>query len=110
MGLKHRLHLAPPQKVVDGARAVMGSIDFDPYSTKDVNRLVNAARTINRDAYDLDTVTSMDWNLPGEKRAFIGAPHGAQWSRRLANKTLREYRKGNVEQAVLWISNNESSY
>lgn len=108
MGVQHRVHLGPPSKLVDASKAVMGAIDFDPFSTKDLNRLVNAARIIDRDKHDLDSVLAMDWTLPGEKRAFVGAPHGAAWSRRLANKTLREYRKGNVEQAVLWIANNET--
>ena len=44
----------------------------------------------------------------GEKRAFIAPAHGAQWTRRLANKALREYRKGRIDQALLWISHNES--
>ena len=108
MALQHRIHLGPPVKLVNAAKAVMGAIDFDPFSTKDINRLVSAARIIDRDKNDLETVLSMDWELPGEKRALVGAPHGSAWTRRLANKTLREYRKGRVEQAVIWIANNES--
>ncbi|HAX05864.1 MAG TPA: hypothetical protein DCX77_09315 [Acidimicrobiaceae bacterium] len=108
MGLKHRTFLGPPTKLVDAAKAVMGAIDFDPFSTQDLNRMVGAARIIDRDQHDLDSVVAMDWELPGDKRALVGAPHGSMWTRRLANKTLREYRKGNVEQAVIWIANNET--
>jgi len=108
MGLEHRVHLGPPPNLVEAAKAVMGAIDFDPFSTTDINRLVTAAHFIDREQHDLDTVVAQDWELPGEKRALIAPPHGAQWSRRLANKTLREYRKGSVEQAVIWVANNET--
>ena len=86
----------------------MGAIDFDPWSNKEINRLVNAAKFFDRDKLDLDTVLAREWELPGEKRAFIAPAHGAQWTRRLANKALREYRKGRIDQALLWISHNES--
>lgn len=108
MGLQHRLHLGPPPELVQAAKSVMGAIDFDPFSTRDLNRLVTAAHFIDRETHDLDTVVAMDWDLPGEKRALIAPPHGAEWTRRLANKTLREYRKGRVEQAVIWLANNEA--
>ena len=108
MAAEHRVHLAPPPRVVEAARSVMGAIDFDPWSNKEINRLVNAAKFFDRDKLDLDTVLAKEWELPGEKRAFIAPAHGAQWTRRLANKALREYRKGRIDQALIWISHNES--
>lgn len=108
MALEHRLSLAPPPQLVDAAKAVMGAIDFDPWSTRDINKLVGAGRFLDRDTHELDTVLSMDWDLPGEKRAFIAPAHGAQWTRRLCNKALREYRRGAIDEAVLWLAHNES--
>ena len=99
MAAEHRVHLAPPPRVVEAAKSVMGAIDFDPWSNKEINRLVNAAKIFDRDKLDLDTVLAKEWDLPGEKRAFIAPAHGAQWTRRLANKALREYRKGRIDQA-----------
>ena len=96
MAIEHRVNLAPPPLLVDSAKAVMGAIDFDPWSTKDINKLVGAARFLDRDQHDLDTTLAMDWDLPGQKRAFIAPAHGAQWTRRLCNKALREYRKARL--------------
>ena len=101
MAAEHRVHLAPPPRVVEAAKSVMGAIDFDHWSNKEINRLVNAAKIFDRDKLDLDTVLAKEWVLPGEKRAFIAPAHGAQWTRRLANKALREYRKGGIDQALL---------
>tara|TARA_B100000902_G_scaffold382919_1_gene421139 strand:+ start:409 stop:1026 length:618 start_codon:yes stop_codon:yes gene_type:complete len=108
MALENRIHLAPPMRVIDAAKAVMGAIDFDPWSSKDINKLVCSAKFIDREKHDLDSVLAQDWDVPGEQRVFVAPAHGAQWSRRLCNKTLREYRKGRITQAVLWLSHNES--
>ena len=86
----------------------MGAIDFDPFTTPDLNRLVCAAKIYDRNEGDLETAIAMDWDIPGEKRVFAGCAHGAEWTRKLMNKTIREYRKGNVDQAILWVSNNET--
>ena len=108
MAAEHRVHLAPPPRLVEAAKSVMGAIDFDPWSNKEINRLVNAAKIFDRDKLDLDTVLAKEWELPGEKGLSSLPAHGAQWTRRLANKALREYRKGRIDQALLWISHNES--
>ncbi len=108
MTAEQRVHLAPPRRIVESAKAVMGAIDFDPWSTKDINKLVSSAKFIDREKHDLNSVLSQDWEVPGDKRVFVAPAHGAQWTRRLCNKTLREYRKGRINQAVLWLSHNES--
>ena len=106
----NKCDLAPPKEVVLGARSVLGAIDLDPYGTKDINRIVMAARYYDRDSEteDFDDVIRKDWKVPGEKRVFVAPPIGAGATRRLMNKTLREYRRGAVSQAVFWISHNES--
>lgn len=108
MALEHRVFLAPPQDFILDARAVMGSIDFDPYSTPDINRLVQASRFHDRNTDDLDILLSQPWELPGEGRVLVAPPTSAALSRRLINKTLREYRAGRVSQAVFWLSHNET--
>ncbi|MBG46244.1 MAG: hypothetical protein CMB76_06965 [Euryarchaeota archaeon] len=104
----NKCDLAPPKDVVLGAKSVLGSIDFDPYSTKDINRLVSAARFIDRDEISLEQIIYQDWDCPGDKRVFVGAPTGAALTRRLINKTLKEYRAGRIEHAVLWLAHNEA--
>jgi len=113
MGLKHRTELGPPKDLIESAKAVMGAIDFDPFSTKEINGLVQAAKFYDRGAgpeaeFALEDIIARPWDLPGEKRALVGPAHGAKWTRRLINKVFREYRKGNVDQAVIWIANSET--
>ena len=108
MALEHRVILAPPQDFVLNARAVMGSIDFDPYSTPDINRLVQASRFHDRNTDDLDLLLAQQWDLPGEGRVLVAPPTSAALSRRLINKTIREYRAGRVSQAMIWLSHNET--
>jgi hypothetical protein len=113
MALKHRTELGPPKDLIASAKAVMGAIDFDPFSTKEINGLVQAAKFYDRGEgssaeFALEDIIARPWDLPGEKRALVGPAHGAQWTRRLINKTFREYRKGNVDQAVIWIANSET--
>ncbi len=100
--------LAPPEDVVLGARAVMGAVDLDPYSTKDINRLVMAAKYYNRDKELLEDIVRKDWDARGEKRVLVAPPAGAGATRRLINKTLVEYRKGRINEAILWLAHNET--
>lgn len=103
-----RCELAPPPEVITLARAVLGAIDLDPYSTPAINGLVGAARFHDRDSLDFNALLAMDWDCPGEGRLFAGPPSGAGVTRRLLNKTLREYRAGRIQQALLWLAHNET--
>ena len=103
-----RCDLAPPADVITGARSVLGTIDLDPYSNKDINRSVLAARYFDRDKETLDQIVHKDWDVPNEKRVFVGAPAGAALTRRLINKTLTEYRQGRISHAVIWMAHNEA--
>ena len=100
--------LAPPVDVITAARSVLGAIDLDPYSTKDINRLVQAARFYDRNDISLEEIIRTDWESPNGKRVFIGAPTGAALTRRLINKALIEYREGRIDHAILWLAHNEA--
>ena len=100
--------LAPPADVIQGARSVLGTIDLDPYSSKDINRSVIASKFFDRDKETLDQIIRKQWDVPGEGRVFVGAPTGAALTRRLINKTLTEYRQGRINQAVIWMAHNEA--
>lgn len=90
------------------ARAVLGAVDFDPFSLPVINRAVQAKRFYDRSTMSLDDICAKEWSAPGEGRAFVSPPGTAVEVRRLLNKTLREYRAGNIRQAILWISQNEN--
>lgn len=107
-GTPARVDLAAPPEVVVAARATMGAIDLDPYSTPLINQLVLAARIYDRDQEDFDDVLARPWQCAGEGRLFSAPPTGAGVSRRLLNKTLREYRAGRIQQALLWLGHNET--
>ena len=53
--------------MADAAKAVMGAIDFDPWSSPEINKLVMAAKFYDREKLDLDTVLAKEWDVPGEK-------------------------------------------
>lgn len=103
-----RHQLAPPEDVCLMMRSVLGRVDLDPYSTPLVNRMVMAARIFNRELEDFDSIIARDWPMSGERRLFIGCPHGSGPTRRLMHRALREYRSGRAREVVLWIGHNES--
>jgi hypothetical protein len=43
-----RPELIPPLEVIEVARCAMGAIDLDPYGSADGNRVVQAARFLER--------------------------------------------------------------
>lgn len=100
--------LAAPIEVITQARAVLGAIDLDPYTTPYNNRLALAARIYDLRLTDPNAIATQPWEISGEGRVFLGVPSGVALSRRLANKTLREYRSGRVREAVIWLGAHES--
>lgn len=102
-----RRDLAPPAAVIDVARCSMGAIDLDPYSTAEVNHVVQAARWLERDR-DLSISAGRHWSPLGKKRVLLAIPSGMKASRVLANKLLHEYRGGHISQAILWLGSNET--
>ena len=103
-----RADLAPAEKIVTAARAVLGSIDFDPYSTPKINEMVMAAKFTNRLVHTVDEACTGDWVIRGEGRVFLNPPAMAYISRRLLNKALREYRAGRVKQLLVVLNHNET--
>lgn len=107
--IKKRPTLIPPQEVITMSRAVLGGIDLDPCSNPTSNRLVMAARYLNRDVLSVDDLLADDWHSNGEKRLFLGMPpsFGVAPARRMLHKLLREYRSGVIDQAIAWVGQNE---
>lgn len=103
-----RQELAPPEEVCLMMRSVLGRVDLDPYSTPLINRLVLASRIFNRELEDFDSIVSREWPMTGDRRLFIGSFSGAEQTRRLIHRALREYRSGRAREVVLWIGHNET--
>lgn len=102
-----RIPLAPSQVFVDSARAAMGGIDFDPWSTPTYNRLVLARRFMDYELADVDTICKDPWNIPAEGRLFSMLPGQAAPAGKLLYRILQEYRKGRVTQACVMITTPE---
>jgi len=107
-----RIALAPPEAVVEIARCTMGSIDLDPFSTSDVNRIVQAARYIPR-SQDPE-IAAGRFQLPAVapdaagKRILLSVPSGLRMARSLTGRLLKHYRSGAIHQAVIWCGNSEA--
>ena len=104
---KPKAELIPPAEAVDTAKATMGAIDLDPWSSKEANDHVLAARYYDK-ADRLERVIHYDWTPPGKGRLFLAATGRAQTSRALLNHAFLEYRAGRVQQALIWIEHNET--
>lgn len=104
-----RASLIAPKEVIEMSRAVLGSIDLDPYSNPTGNRIISAARFFDRDALSLDDIIASDWNTSSSGRIFYGIPfgQGITASRRMLLKTLRDYRSGFIKTAIVWVGSNE---
>lgn len=100
--------LVPPRVVVEAAHALLGSIDLDPYSTADANRLVTAKRFLDRNQLSIPEITATPWDSHANCRVFLGIPSGATNTKHLLDKALREYKRGRVQQVVAWIGANEA--
>jgi hypothetical protein len=98
----------PPKDVIHAAHAVLGSVDLDPYSTAEANRLVTAKAFFDRNSHDIDDVLSLAWDTHPNCRVFLGVPSGASMTRRLLDKLQSEYQRNRVQQAVVWIGANEA--
>jgi hypothetical protein len=86
----------------------MGGIDFDPYSTKLNNTLVNARRFHDIHEVGMDGTLERDWGLHGEGRVMVFAPSGMDPNRRMLRKTLEEYRAGRIKQACFLVTGHET--
>lgn len=96
-----------PAKYVLMVKQVLGSIELDPASSIDANRLIVKADryyTLYNDEHDLPTL-EREWIA---KTCFLNPPYGKSngksnqdvWS----NKLISEFRLGNVKEAILLIN------
>jgi ParB family chromosome partitioning protein len=91
-----------PKKFIEAARIVLGEIELDPASSEHANRNVQAT-TFYDETVDGLTKT---WNA---KTVFLNPPYCKEGNTsnqdRWTAKLLREYKRGNVKEAILLITN-----
>ena len=102
-----KVELIPPEEAIDTAKAVMGAIDLDPWSSRGANAHILAARYYDK-ADTTERVLHYDWTPPNQGRLFLAATGGATVSRALLNHAFLEYRAGRVQQGLIWIEHNET--
>jgi len=97
-----------PSKYIEAARAVMNGIDLDPASCELANRTVKATTFYTKEENGL----TQEWygcvwlNPPFSDESTPTGPKGAQAGATtfFVEKLIREYRSGNVKQAVLLVN------
>jgi DNA N-6-adenine-methyltransferase (Dam) len=91
-----------PKKFIDAARNVLGAIELDPASSIQANRMVKATMFFDQTQDGL----TQTWNA---KTVFLNPPYckagNTSNQDRWTAKLLREYKAGNVKEAILLITN-----
>lgn len=100
-----------PARYVEAARRVMGEIDLDPASCELANKVVKAAKYHTKEDNGLER--------PWYGRVWLNPPYGRihpdltgsiqSFQKAFAEKLLREYSTGNIEQAILLSLGNPNS-
>lgn len=90
-----------PAKYIEIARTVMGSIDIDPYSCEEANKVVKAKKFFTEN----DNALTKDWNLIGRATVWANPPYGRGIIDKCTSKIIEEYYKGGISQAIILVNN-----
>lgn len=90
-----------PTEIIEAARQVMGSIDLDPASCYEAQRVVQAA------AYYTKEDNALDLNLAWAGNVWMNPPYSAQLVDAFIERVIDEYNKGAINQAII-LTNNSS--
>lgn len=88
-----------PEKYIESARQVMGSIDLDPASSVVANKTVQATEYFSEE----DNGLSKEW----KGRIWLNPPYGGL-AQQFTDKLVQEYISGNVSQAVLLVNSHST--
>lgn len=91
-----------PKKLIRAVKRVFGDIELDPASSRDANRIIKATTFYDQTT---DGLTKR-WNA---RTVFLNPPYckagNTSNQDRWTAKLLREYRAGNVKEALLLVTN-----
>lgn len=90
-----------PAKYIEMARNVMGSIDIDPFSSEEANKIVRAKRIFTAD----NSALTQDWNKLGRVNVWMNPPYGRGLIGDAIDKLIEEYYKGIIGQAIVLVNN-----
>lgn len=90
-----------PDLYLDSVRAVLGSIDLDPFSSEVANRTVKAAHifTLEKSAFD------HPWNVCDNVRVFMNPPYSMGACGRAVNRFIDEYHSHHVAEGIVLVNN-----
>jgi ParB family chromosome partitioning protein len=88
-----------PAEYIEAARDVMGSIDLDPASTSEAQKVVGAVRFFSKD----DNGLMQTWN----GNVFLNPPYSVPLIQEFVEKVMFEFDAGNIAQAIV-LTNNSS--
>jgi phage N-6-adenine-methyltransferase len=92
--------LTPP-KYIKLARAVLGTIDLDPATSDEAQRIVNAAQSFTK-AHD---GLKQEWR----GRVWLNPPYAKPLIAKFASKMVAEFRAGRVEAAIMLTHNSSDT-
>jgi len=86
-----------PERYIQAARKVMGSIDLDPASSKIANKLVRAKSFFDSEMNGLER----EWF----GNVWLNPPYGQPLINDFSEKTIEEVERGNIKQAIVLTNN-----
>jgi len=87
-----------PEDYIESVRKVMGSIDIDPASNSEANKIVKADKYYTLDDCGLDK----SWN----GNIWLNPPYSAKEIKQFINKYESEIINGNIKQGIILTNNN----
>lgn len=90
-----------PGKIVQAARRVLGTIDLDPASCYEAQKVVQAANYYTKE--DDALRPDLEWH----GKLWLNPPYSMPLIKQFVTKLIRQYDAGNVEAAII-ITNNSS--
>jgi ParB family chromosome partitioning protein len=90
-----------PPEYLDSVRAVMGSIDLDPFTSAKANEIVQASHvfTLERSAFE------HDWKVCRAARAFMNPPYSAGLCGRAIDRFLSQYEAKSFVEGIVLVNN-----
>lgn len=95
-----------PSTYVDAARAVMGGIDLDPFSSEHANETVRATRILTEERSAFVNAWRKDKRkYPTGVRVWMNPPYSSGLITRAVDLFLENLSAGQIEQAVVLVNN-----
>jgi phage N-6-adenine-methyltransferase len=90
-----------PPEYLDSVRAVMGSIDLDPFTSESANEIVGAKWIFTSENSAFDNAWKVDRNV----RVFMNPPYSAGMCSRSVNRFIDQYKAKNFVEGIVLVNN-----